>query len=306
MKLSVAESSIWTKYLDERDFMRHIRACGFEYTDYDFYNQLGDDSSRYLGDKGLDEARATREFMDSIGIKAWQAHAPKGEPALDREGILRRTKRAIECCRIIGVQNLVYHPGALPGMSRAEYLDFNVKYARELLPELEKTGVTLLLENVGRWDEPFYDRTAQEMLDLINAVDHPLYQACLDTGHLSLQDMNQYETITALGSHLRALHIQDNYGSLPVPLLNKPWRQDLHLPPLMGAVNFDEILTALREIGFKGCFNLEPEAPRAYDKANKYAPNPKLRIVPLELCDEFYRWTHDIAQYMLEVYGLAD
>lgn len=306
MKISVSQSSIWKKYLSEREFYRHIRACGFECIDYDFYDYLGDDSSVYLGEKGLDEARSMRDYLDSLGIKPLQAHAPKGEPAIDTEGISRRTLRAIECGGIMGVKHMVYHPGGLPGMSRREYLDFNVKYVQKLLPALEKTGINLLLENVGRWDEPFYDRTADEMLELINAVNHPLYHACLDTGHLSLQDANQYETIIALGDHLLALHVQDNYGSLPVPSLNKPWRQDLHLPPLMGCVNFDEVLTALKQIGFKGTFNLEPEAPRAYDKANKYAKEPKLRTVPLELVDEFYSWAYDIAHYMLAEYGLAE
>lgn len=306
MKISVSESILWQNFFSEEEYYRHIHACGFDYIDYSFYDQLGDDSSRYLGDKGLDEARKMRAYLDSIGVKTLIAHAPKGEPARDTEGISRRTVRAIECCKIMGIENLVYHPGGLPGMTRKEYLDFNVHYVQKLLPVMEKSGVNLLLENVGRWDEPFYDRTAEEMLDLISAVGHPLYHACLDTGHLSLQDGNQYETIIALGSHLRALHVQDNYGSLPVPSLNKMWRQDLHLPPLMGAVNFDEIMLALKEIGYKGLFNMEPESPRAYGKENRYAPEPKLRTVPLELCMEYYGWVHDIAAYILSVYGMDE
>ena len=305
MRISVAESSVWMRFFPEFEYYRHIRACGFRYVDYNFYEFLGTDSSRFMGEDWREQAEITLDALKSADVTPVICHAPKGEPALDTEGILRRTARAAECCRVMGIDRMVYHPGGLKGMTRAEYLDFNVSYVRRLIPTLEKTGVNLLLENVGRWDEPFYDHDADEMLDLIERVDHPLYHACLDTGHLSLADGEAYQTIIALGDHLMGLHIQDNYGSMSVQMLDKPWRQDLHLPPLTGRVDFDEVMQGLTEIGYDGAFNIELEAPRAYDKANRFAPEPRLRTVSVPLAEDFYRWVYSIAEYMLKSYGLS-
>ena len=306
MKISIARSAVWTFLGDEFDYYRNIRECGFRYVDYDLFGTMSSDDAPYMQPDWQRTASVARENMEKIGVKALIAHAPCGEPAAPgmTEKLLERTKRAIEVCVFLGVKNLVYHPGGQMGMSRKDYLDFNVSYARQLLPTLEKCSVTLLLENVGRWDEPFYDHNAEEMLALIREVNHPLYQACLDTGHLSLADGDQYETITGLGSHLRGLHIQDNFGSLPVSSTCRMWRQDLHLPPLMGSVDFDDVMTGLKEIGYKGAFNIEPESPRCgcllYNDNEKGLP---LHHMPLELVQEYYTCVYDIAKHILTTYG---
>ena len=305
MKISTSQSILWTKFFPDSEYYAHIRSCGFKFIDFNFYELIGTDESAYMSQAWEDRILETRETLEKAGIQPLICHAPKGEPAIDPEGILRRTIRAAECCQFLGIDRMVYHPGGLRGMTREEYLNFNVNYVRRLLPTLEKTGVNLLLENVGRWDEPYFDHDAEEMLALIERVNHPLYHACLDTGHLSLADGEQYKTIKALGKHLMGLHLQDNYGSMAVQMLDKPWRQDLHLPPLTGRVNFDEVMQGLKEIDYQGPFNIEIESPRAYDKENKYAPEPKLRTVPLHLTEEYFRWVYAIARYMLESYGFS-
>ena len=304
MKISISQSSVWAKFFTEREYYARIRACGFKHIDYNFYEFVGSDASPYMADDWKEQTYATREVFDKLGMTPVISHAPKGEPCLDTEGIARRTMRSAEMCPILGIDRMVYHPGGMRGMTRKEYIDFNVKYVQSLLPALEKNNVMLLLENVGRWDEPFYCHNAEEMLDLIEKVNHPLYHACVDTGHLNLADGDLYATITGLGSHLKGLHIQDNLGSLPVQMLDKPWRQDLHLPPLTAGVDFDEMMQALIKIGYDGPFNMEPESPRAYDKSNKFAVNPRLRTVSPELAEEFYKWVYNIAEYMLKTYEI--
>lgn len=309
MKISISRTGAWKFVCDEFEYYRHIRECGFKYIDYEFYSILGTDDSKYMQSDWMKQAEITRNEMEKSGVHTLIGHAPSGEPAApgNTEPLLRRTIRSIECCPILGVKDLVYHPGGQLGMTRKEFMDFNVNYVRRMIPMLEKHNVTLLLENVGRWDEPFYVHDAEEMLELIDAVGHPLYQACLDTGHLSLQDEHQYETITALGSHLRGLHVQDNFGSLPVSITNRPWRQDLHLPPLMGRVNFDEVLTGLKKIGYTGLFNLEAESPRVGSVMSAMYDKPrKLEYIPLGLLKEYYTIVYDITRYMLECYDLYE
>ncbi len=309
MKISTSRSNVWNFCCGEFEYYRHIRECGFRYIDYDFYSILSTDESKYMQSDWQKQIALTREEMEKAGVKSLVAHAPSGEPAAPgmTEPLLRRTIRAIECSEVLGVENLVYHPGGQMGMTREEYLRFNVDYVRRMIPMLEKHNVVLLQENVGRWDEPFYAHDAEEMLELIDRVNHPLYQACLDTGHLSLQDGEQYETIIGLGDHLRALHVQDNFGSLPVSLTNRAWRQDLHLPPLMGSVNFDEVLTGLQKIGYKGLFNLEAESPRVGSVMSAMYDKPRcLEYMPLELVKEYYTIVYDITRHMLMKYDLYE
>ena len=309
MKLSISKSGVWAFLGDEFDFYRHIREGGFRYIDYDFFSTMKSDDAPYLQADWRQRAEETRNRMEQLGVHTLIGHAPAGEPSAPgmRDVLLARTRRSSEICAVLGIENLAYHPGAQPGMTRKEYLDFNIAYARELIPMLEKCGDTLMLENVGRWDEPFRCHDVGELLELIDAVNHPLYQACLDTGHLSLADGQQYETVTGLGSHLRGLHIQDNFGSLPVASTNRMWRQDLHLPPLMGCVDFDEVLLGLKQIGYRGVFNLEPESPRC---GSLLSPDNEigqpLHHITLDLAIEYYRIVHDIAEYMLRQYGLNE
>lgn len=309
MKISISRSSVWTELCDEFEYYRCLRQCGFKYVDYDLYSAFSAPDAPYLQPDWEKTASETHEKMEKIGVRPLIAHAPSGEPAAPgmTEKLITRTQRAIEVCAVLGISRLVYHPGGQMGMTRKQYLDFNTAYARKLIPTLERCGVTLLQENVGRWDEPFYCHDGEEMCALIDAVDHPLYQACLDTGHLSLADGNQYETITRLGPHLKGLHVQDNFGSLPVASTYRMWRQDLHLPPLMGCVDFDEVLTALKLIGYRGPFNLEPESPRCgsllYDDNEKGLP---LHHMSLDLVMEYYSIVYDIARHMLSAYGVYE
>ena len=57
---------------------------------------------------------------------------------------------------------------------------------------------------------------------------------------------DQYKEITAIGSELRALHAQDNYGN-----------GDSHVMPMAGTINWDQVFHALKEIGYKGDFTFE-------------------------------------------------
>lgn len=309
MKISISRSSVWTELCGEFEYYGYLRQCGFKYVDYDLYSAFSAADAPYLQQDWERTAGNTREKMEKLGVRALMAHAPSGEPAAPNmtETLLMRTKRAIEVCGVLGIKNMTYHPGGQMGMTRKQYLDFNLSYVQKLIPTLEKNNVTLLHENVGRWDEPFYCHDGEEMLALIEKVNHPLYQACLDTGHLSLQDGSQYETIVQLGPHLRGLHVQDNFGSLPVASTYRMWRQDLHLPPLMGCVDFDEVLIALKKIGYSGAFNLEPESPRCgsllYDDNEKGLP---LHHMSLDLVMEYFTIIYDIAKHMLTAYGLYE
>ncbi len=74
-------------------------------------------------------------------------------------------------------------------------------------------------------------------------------------GHLHLNGKSQREYILKAGKQLRAIHIADNEGQ---------WDQHL-MPFTSGKIDFFEVVSALREIGYDGLFNLEiPEKTESH------------------------------------------
>ena len=92
--------------------------------------------------------------------------------------------------------------------------------------------------------------TPEDFLAHLNAVNDESFVACLDLGHAEIvgEDISAPQMIKALGKHLQALHIHDN---------NKI--KDLHQIPFSGAIDFDPIAKALKEIDYQGYFTLEAD-----------------------------------------------
>ena len=88
--------------------------------------------------------------------------------------------------------------------------------------------------------------TVKEVKKLVRAIDNPLLKVCLDTGHANVFHDDLAADVRLLGNDLATLHVHDNKGN---------W--DQHLIPYMGNIKWDEFLSALKEIGYNGCFTLE-------------------------------------------------
>lgn len=101
----------------------------------------------------------------------------------------------------------------------------------------EDSGLKLCLEprvgeNVSNTDG---------MLRLIEAVDSDVFGAVLDTGHLHAQKEILPLSVEKLGSKIFYVHASDNDG-----------RDNLHLPPGKGTVDWDGVFKALAKHGFRG------------------------------------------------------
>ena len=85
-----------------------------------------------------------------------------------------------------------------------------------------------------------------EMLELIDAVDNPAVQICIDTGHANMVGLDVPAMIRQVGTHLKATHINDNHG-----------KTDEHFAPYNGTIPWKETVQALRDIGYQECFAFE-------------------------------------------------
>lgn len=274
--------------------LSHIRKAGFKYADYNF----GMDHSLRNGvysenyEAYFEEINKT---ADDLGIKLVQAHAPMGRPLEDGGVLLSDTLRCVDACGAWGIPNIVVHSGYTKGISREETYARNKEFFMPLLECAEKYGLNILVENFNRMsiDGLYWIDNAPDLLGMIEYVDHPLFHAVWDVGHANMQEMPQDEALRMLGSHVRALHIQDNMGD-----------KDTHLVPFVGTVNMDEIMCGLADIGYKGYFTFE--VGRFFtpaEKKHQYSRSRLLASAPIELRDAFERYLYELGKCVLEKYG---
>jgi len=243
----------FSKYCETpAEIVRAFEGTGFKYLDYNFYKVIYP-GSPFLGDNWMKEVEDAKEAADSLGFQFVQAHSPDYDPcnpSVNHEEGMLATIRSIEACAYLGIENIVVHPGIgykYPE-ERQAWFDFNKKFYTALFPVMEKTGVNVLIENGA--ENNVGDRCdfmkAQDMVDFVEYVNHPLLHICWDVGHANMRNTNQHDDIMLMGKELYALHIQDNQGSF-----------DEHTAPMMGTINMDAIMQGLIESGYKGYFTFE-------------------------------------------------
>lgn len=197
------------------------------------------------GQEYLRFARQLRQIGQDNGIHCNQSHAPHPTCCA---GVRDLFKRAIECTAEADGKICVIHP------DNYKSAEENAEMYLELLPFAKSCGVKIATENMYGWDAalgrgvPHACATQEDFCAHLNAVNDDAFVACLDIGHAEMRGMNTsaIELIHALGSKLQALHMHDN----------DLWHDSHQLPGSM-QINFNEILKALKQIGYCGYFTLE-------------------------------------------------
>lgn len=310
MRLATNMGGGWVHYgLTPTEIVDGIAQSGFRYVNYAFWEM--DDASGLMGEKWEQQIDDFLIGCRAAGVEVIQAHSPAGNPlprhSTDYESVLRRTIRSIECCARLGVPQIVIHPGAYTGIGPRQFLEENKRYYEDLLPTAESTGVEILVENIGTWQDPYHVHDGAELRALVDHIGHPLVGACWDTGHGNIADADQYESLTQIGSLLKGVHIQDNAG--PFAVERAPYRQDLHTLPFLGSVNFDAVVQGLIDIGYQGYFTFEVSAPRTYDRrpfVYQGKEVQKLEWPSLELCVQMHSLLYEIGKYILQSYEIFD
>ena len=176
----------------------------------------------------------------------------------------------------------------------ASLYEQNRDFYLDLLKYAENFGVNILTENFNKMFDPniFWIDNATDLLELINYVDHPLFHACYDIGHANLQDMPQHEELAILGSHVKAIHVQDNLGD-----------DDFHLAPFFGTTNFDSVMKGLKDIDFKGYFTFEAcSMPVSGYRRRKFEGSELLLNAPLSVKLKTEALIYEIGKAILEAY----
>ncbi|MCL2098851.1 MAG: sugar phosphate isomerase/epimerase [Oscillospiraceae bacterium] len=280
----------------EHDAIKYLAKVGFDAFDYSMFNILNKNITHPLMRADYKEyALSLRAAADEYNIICNQAHAPFPSfmqyPAEEHSGyneiITPAIVRSMETAAILGAGIIVVHPVMLD--NPAEQKKMNVEFYNNLLPYCKKYNIKIALENMWGWDEqnkkvtPAACSTGREFCEYLDALDKNWFTACLDLGHGEMQGSGAASTaelIYMLGhDRLKALHIHDN---------NKI--NDTHTLPFTGKINWDEIMTALKNINYDGDFTFEADA--------------FLQGFPAELYLEASGLMLNTGRYFIKKYGL--
>ena len=143
---------------------------------------------------------------------------------------------------MIGGSTYCSWPKQLPkGDSKKAYQEQSLKSMKELVKVAEDNGVILNLEVLNRFEQ-FLFNTCEEILPFVKEIGSPNCGILLDTFHMNIEEDSLPDAIRLAGSHLNALHIGET-NRKPVGMGRLPW---------------NEIRTALDDIGFDGPLVEEP------------------------------------------------
>lgn len=135
------------------------------------------------------------------------------------------------------------------GFSREKTNELFLDTLRLLQPHLEKTGVTFLLEPLGP-AETDYMNTAREAVELLDALNHPLFGLHLDVKAMTADEASPAELIRTHAKRMGHFHANDANRKAPG----------------MGDTDFMPIMKALKDVQYPGYVSIE-----VFD----YTPDPE-------------------------------
>lgn len=247
------------RLFDDKGAIELIAKAGFDAFDMSYLEMFSDsDNCEINKPTYIKYSEELRRFADSVGIVCNQAHAPFhsscGDPTEDNKKF-DAIVRSMESAAILGAKNIVVHPKQhLRYSENKEILrEMNIEFYSSLVPYCREFGIHVAAENMwqnSRVGDKIVESTCaspDEFCDYIDSVGSEYIVACLDIGHCVLVDRKPSEMIKALGrNRLKALHVHDVDGL-----------KDLHTLPFLAGVDFDDMTTALGEIGYDGDMTFE-------------------------------------------------
>ena len=251
LKTGIKSSGYFGLY-DYGDGLKKIKKHGFDCIDFQGF--LSPDGELYkLGERDFrNYFISLKSAAQSAGIEIWQTHATwqhDERTKQSRDEFLKKLEMSIKACGIMGCRYLVIHPSMPYGWDEEPSVktayDYTIERLEKLLPSAQAEDVVLCVENMP-FKKGHSFSSVSEIKSIIKRFNDPYIKACFDTGHCNVSGENHYETIKLLGSDLVCLHVHDDFG-----------RQDRHLIPFQGAIDWHGFAKGLKEIGFSGCISLE-------------------------------------------------
>jgi sugar phosphate isomerase/epimerase len=236
-----------------RDHLTAIAAHGFSSIDlfatrshFDYHRMSAvDDLNGWLGVAGLELHAIHAPVGERYQVGRWSEPLSLASDDPDvRARALAEAERALYVARRIPAKALIVHLGMPRGQGTAGGQDGRGPARRSI-------------EALARAAEPLGIRVALEVIQnelsrigsLVHFVETDLeglnLGICLDVGHARL-DGDLLDAIDTAAEHIVAVELHDNRG-----------RQDEHLVPLAGTIDWPAAMTFVQKVGYDGTFTFE-------------------------------------------------
>ena len=243
-----------------RDHLREIGSAGFDAvelfatrTHFDYHSDVCvADLQGWLADARLELASVHAPVAESFAAGRWGAalNLASADRAT-RERALDEATRALHLARRLPFAALVVHAGVpraqqAPGDNSRD----GARRSVEALAAIAKPlGVTIAVEVI----QNELSKAGSLVHFVEDVLDAGAASICLDLGHAHL-DGDLVDAIETVAEHMALVHAHDNRG-----------RNDDHLLPFEGTIDWPGALTALQKVGYEGTVVLEP-APHGSSK----------------------------------------
>ncbi len=246
-----------------RESARMMREAGFDGVDLALCHDMLD-FEKMMTDEWAEKPFQEAEALKAEGLEIAQCHLPyfPGHLPLPGDGtmngfvdtVAEPWAHVIEIAGRIGCPIAVMHPGGIVEEEPEVIYEGNARLIELLLPTAKKWNVKLTVENCfnrahGKYVDAHVSR-AEDIMEILRRTDENWVGACIDTGHARIFRINPGDMARTYGSRLFALHVNSNAGedSHCLPHTLSGWTEKM---------DFYAFSAALREIGYKGSYNLE-------------------------------------------------
>lgn len=202
--------------------------------------------------EGLNLSEGAQIIRDhGLGVSACAAMGPDrdlihADIAIQKKG-MNYIRQCIDAAQTLGATNLVGPIYSAVGRvwqqtadERAKDLDILVKNLSSLSAYAGERGVVLCIEPLNRFETSFIN-LASQAIEVIDRVNHPACKIMLDTFHMNIEEKSLGAAIRATGARLAHVHTCENDRGAPGS----------------GNVTWDEVASALRDIGYDGPLVIE-------------------------------------------------
>jgi len=190
-----------------------------------------------------------RDLKDSLGLY-YLCHGPReGDPNDVRSlefVFLPKILAILPLMKELDMNTLTIHMWLDRRFIRRDVLSFKVELLKRIVGPARKSGIFVCLENLS-----------EEASDMADALDHaPGLMITLDLGHgeLLCEKNRSMSFIEEFPGRIRHVHLHDNRGGTSS-------KDDLHLPPGEGSIDFRSLFRALSGIHYNRTVTLELKPP---------------------------------------------
>jgi D-psicose/D-tagatose/L-ribulose 3-epimerase len=135
-------------------------------------------------------------------------------------------------------------------LTRQQEWKLAVEGLRELGEFSDEYGVYIVVEPLNRF-ETYFINSIQDAIDLVKDVNHPNVKMMIDTFHMNIEDRKFGEEIEKAGELIFHCHMNENDRG----------------PPGAGHIPFEEIINALKAIGYDRWLVMEPFSQASIGRA---------------------------------------